>query len=97
MKIGIITLPTHINYGGILLAYALQTVLNEMGHDAWVINSRWLDIYHRRPPLKLMPRIYFQRIRTKLFNDRRSVIDIEGKARNEYRFISQHTQKFIDQ
>ena len=27
MRIAIITLPLHINYGGILQAYALQTVL----------------------------------------------------------------------
>lgn len=27
MKIGILTLPLHTNYGGILQAYALQTVL----------------------------------------------------------------------
>ncbi len=34
MKIGILTLPLHTNYGGILQAYALQTVLEQMGHDA---------------------------------------------------------------
>lgn len=32
MKIGIITLPLHTNYGGILQAYALQTILERMGH-----------------------------------------------------------------
>ena len=34
MKIGIITLALHTNYGGILQAYALQTVLERLGHDA---------------------------------------------------------------
>ena len=33
MKIGILTLPLHTNYGGILQAYALQTVLERMGHE----------------------------------------------------------------
>ncbi len=33
MKIAILTLPLHINYGGILQAYALQTVLERMGHE----------------------------------------------------------------
>lgn len=33
MKIAIITLPFHTNYGGILQAYALQTVLERMGHQ----------------------------------------------------------------
>lgn len=32
MRIGILTLPLHNNYGGILQAYALQTVLERMGH-----------------------------------------------------------------
>ena len=33
MKIAIVTLPLHSNYGGILQAYALQTILQKMGHD----------------------------------------------------------------
>lgn len=38
MKIGILTLPLHTNYGGILQAYALQSVLNRLGHKAVLIN-----------------------------------------------------------
>ena len=38
MKIGILTLPLHTNYGGILQAYALQTVLERMGHDVKVLS-----------------------------------------------------------
>lgn len=38
MRIGILTLPLHVNYGGILQAYALQTVLERMGHEVVVIN-----------------------------------------------------------
>lgn len=38
MKIGILTLPLHTNYGGILQAYALQTVLERMGHDVEVLD-----------------------------------------------------------
>ena len=34
MKIGIITLPLHTNYGGILQAYALKTFLESLGHEA---------------------------------------------------------------
>ena len=40
MKIGIITLPFHVNYGGILQAYALQTVLERMGHEVVVIEIK---------------------------------------------------------
>lgn len=37
MKIGIVTLPLHTNYGGILQCYALQTVLQSMGHKVVVL------------------------------------------------------------
>ena len=39
MKIGILTLPLHTNYGGILQAYALQTVLERMGHEVSLIHG----------------------------------------------------------
>ena len=38
MKIGIITLPLHTNYGGILQAYALKTFLESVGHEAVVLD-----------------------------------------------------------
>lgn len=38
MKIAILTLPLHNNYGGILQAYALQTILERMGHDVKVLS-----------------------------------------------------------
>ena len=34
MKVGIVTLPLHTNYGGILQAWALQTAIGRMGHEA---------------------------------------------------------------
>lgn len=40
MKIGILTLPLYINYGGILQAYALQEALRQGGHKAVLINRR---------------------------------------------------------
>lgn len=38
MKIAILTLPLHTNYGGILQAYALQEVMARMGHEVILIN-----------------------------------------------------------
>ena len=38
MKIAILTQPLHSNYGGILQAYALQTVLKREGHDVITVN-----------------------------------------------------------
>lgn len=37
MRIGILSLVLHTNYGGILQAYALQTVLERMGHDVFIL------------------------------------------------------------
>lgn len=54
MKIGILTLPLNSNYGGVLQAYALQTVLKRMGHDVLEVelkkNLRW-----QYPPLWKIP------------------------------------------
>lgn len=41
MKIAILTLPLIDNYGGILQCYALQTVLEGMGHQVTVLDRRW--------------------------------------------------------
>lgn len=40
MKIAILTLPLHTNYGGILQCYALQTVLERMGHEVYVLEKK---------------------------------------------------------
>lgn len=51
MRIGILTLSFHVNYGGILQAYALQTVLKRMGHDVVVITTplvkRHISLLHK--------------------------------------------------
>lgn len=39
MKIGILSLVLHTNYGGILQSYALQTVLERMGHEVVVLDK----------------------------------------------------------
>lgn len=38
MKVGILTHPLETNYGGLLQAYALQTVIRRMGHDVYTID-----------------------------------------------------------
>lgn len=46
MKIGILTQPFNTNYGGLLQAYALQTVLRRMGHQTLFLTreSKYLHI-----------------------------------------------------
>lgn len=50
MKIAILTHPLWTNYGGILQAYALQTILRRRGHEVEVINREQNDF----PSLKLL-------------------------------------------
>mgnify|MGYP001515869472 CR=1 FL=1 len=38
-KIGIITLPLNTNYGGLIQAYALQTVIERLGSSACVLDT----------------------------------------------------------
>lgn len=59
MKIGIITLPLHTNYGGILQAYALRHTLQKLGHQAKVFGDYHLSIlFYIIYPLICLKRIY---------------------------------------
>ena len=47
MKLGILTLVPYDNYGGILQGYALQTVLERMGHDVTILRTKlynWISL-----------------------------------------------------
>lgn len=57
MKIGIVTLPLHTNYGGILQAYALQTILERLGHQTEILQVQ----RPRRLSYRRMPQIYAKR------------------------------------
>lgn len=91
MKIAILTLPLHTNYGGILQAYALQTVLERMGHEVSVIEKI-------RKPYRLKwneaPSIYMKRIVTKLIGKSCTVF-YEQKLNREIPIIRQNTDLFI--
>ena len=95
MKIGILTLPLHTNYGGILQAYALQTVLERMGHNVEVIDKsryRFLPFYKK-------PFIYVYRILLKVFLRKNIKIQLE-KYYNECidrdKITQIYTRTFID-
>lgn len=93
MKIGILTLPLHNNYGGILQAYALQTVLKRMGHDAVVIDkSREIKL-----PILSLSRyfLYFKLLAHKVLVDRNTTIFWDRKHNREYKVMSTYTLPFI--
>lgn len=74
MRIGILTLALHANYGGILQAYALQTVLKRMGHEAETLQ---LPFYRKLPWWK-WPYSYPKRfVKRYLLGDRKERIFLE--------------------
>lgn len=97
MKIGILTLPLHTNYGGILQAWALQTILERMGHEVKVIN---LD----RTPIKvgLFENIYlnlrsiFAFLRIRKFYCPRNINELRKQSYEKYLIKTQNTQVFVD-
>ena len=93
MNIGILTLPLHTNYGGILQAYALQTVLERMGHEVVIFQKEKKTCF--KLSLWKYPFSYGKRIFKKVFVDRRIPIFEEQKNKIEYTIIRQNTNRFI--
>ena len=94
MRIGILTLPLHANYGGILQAYALQTVLERMGHEVRVFHRDYIsgtNIVVWKYPL-----ILGKRLADKLLVDKRTQLLLERIRRKENPIICQNTNRFID-
>ena len=83
MRICILTQPLQTNYGGLLQAYALQTVLKRMGHEVWTEdrrdNSGFIKLIKRKLKPILFPILY----------------NIYFPTDNEQEVISQQTSKFI--
>lgn len=92
MKIGILTLPLHTNYGGILQAYALQTVLERMGHEVCLIEKRRKPM---RLPLWKTPLVYGKRIARNLMGHPFPIF-YEQKINREMPIIRQNTDQFIN-
>ena len=91
MKIGIITLPPSFNYGNILQAWALQTVLERLGHE--------VDIVIARPrryklPLKKKPLVYAKRFFLKYILMNKNIIIRYEVLLPE---LLKHTERFIHQ
>ena len=93
MRIGILTLPLHTNYGGILQAYALQTVLERMGHQVVVF-----DTPNRMPlpQFKDIPKCFLKRIIKKLLGRNQKIFYEYYHNKKVIPVISQNTQRFIN-
>ena len=90
MKIAILTLPLHTNYGGILQAYALQTVLERMGHEVEHLQPE--VTYPPLHPAWQMPLVWGKRLLRKYLGGDRKLPIFE----NPYKWIRKYTDEFVD-
>lgn len=96
MKIGIITQPLQTNFGGILQAYAMQTVLERMGHEAYVIHlikDEIATLSWRKKILCNIKRFLLQYI----LHKKTFPIFYEECERKAIHIIRQNTNRFIKQ
>lgn len=96
MNIGILTLPFHTNYGGILQAFALKNIIEQQGHLVTFIEiNQEIHISGKQKVIKFLVRF------VKKFLLGKKNVDFEWeKHHNEklqkQRIYSQHTRKFVD-
>lgn len=93
MKIGIITLPLHINYGGILQNFALQKVLNRMGHEVYTIEKEKKLLL----PLKKRYLAYTKRILKRYILRKQCEIFFEKEEQKRNHIISKKIRTFVEQ
>lgn len=93
MKIGIITLPLHINHGGVLQNFALQKVLKDMGHKVFTIEIEKEYLL----PLKKRYLAYIKRILKRFILRQPCEIFFEKNENERYKIISSEIHPFIKQ
>lgn len=94
MRIGILSLIPGHNYGGILQSFALQTVLENMGHESYVICK---NIYQRTPGF-FHSYIYVNRL-LQLYRKQGSwkyALFPELSANHWYKSYRKNTEQFMD-
>lgn len=98
MKIGILTLPLHTNYGGILQAYALQTVLERMGHEVAVINyNQHIKKYVADPKWRRYLTYPWRFINKYILHRNKGFIQYEKEINKSRRYKDKYLKDFISQ
>ena len=96
MRISILTLPLHVNYGGILQCYALQTILQRMGHDVRVLTKfQYGRSYYIIYPMAVCKRLFKRFVLGKkvaIFKAPHQIIR-QHTDRFIHRYIHQYTQR----
>ncbi len=94
MKIAVITLPLHTNYGGLLQAYALKTALEAQEHDVTV-----LDLKDKMPAPKGLkaPLVYLSRAMKchEVFREKRYGRELPVLAANTGKFVENYIRPRI--
>ena len=93
MKIIILTLPLHVNYGGILQVYALQTILTDIGHE--VVVTDW-PTFISLPPKPQRWFVYLRRYLGKVLHGSDSEVRWEYRQNQRIAMERRHTQPFIN-
>ena len=94
MKVAIVTLPLHTNYGGLIQAYALKTCLEGLGHEATV-----LDLEDKMPGPKFYkaPFVYARRMLGRLTKGSSAPeVFRERRFKAELPIVSANTKTFVD-
>lgn len=93
MRIGILTLRLGANYGGLLQAYALQTILERMGHEVTVLDKKFKC---SSLPVWKMPLIYPIRFMNKVLKRKKNnIVFLERYVAKVKPIVEQNADKFI--
>ena len=90
MKVGILTQPLYNNYGCLLQAFALYSVLAEMGNDVWII-QRERPLYNEQSLMNRIALNLKRRVKSYLGEPVQYI-----KTREEMNAISRNTNIFKD-
>ncbi len=91
MRVAILTLPLHINYGGIMQCYALQRVLTRMGHDVKVLSKPMYGrLYFFALFRSYISYLYYKYIRKENISSKSVLYDLY-----QYRNVSKNLNFFV--
>ena len=93
MRIGVLTLQLHNNFGGILQAYALQKVLKDFGHNVVLIDkSRYVSLgpWYKRYP------IYIKRGINRFIFGKNIIVKADIEQNRLLKTIAKYTEPFIE-
>lgn len=99
MKIGIVTLPFHINYGGILQAYALSQVLIKEEHEVVFIQEHKNICEKLKNSIGVLVRKMICKLKGRkinIFDDKSRHKKIQSFLKKEFNFISNSKIHYIN-